>query len=234
MTTNHAALRAGAVPAVLVTAAVAFFLTNESTSAETVRAVAGTVAGWPAWAHEAVALVSEGGLVLLALLFGAAAWRGRARGERHVATVVVGGLGVGVALGASELLKASFAQDRPCRAVPGVQSLGDCPPVGDWSLPSNHATLAAALAAALIWTAPRWWPAAAALALPVAAARVALGVHQPHDVVDGLVLGAVVVSALVVLLRRPAVRGVARATRVPVLRLVLATTDPRADRGRRT
>jgi undecaprenyl-diphosphatase len=47
------------------------------------------------------------------------------------------------------------------------------------------------------------------VALLVGASRVALGVHYPHDVVDGLVLGPLVVLVAVLVLRRPAGRGVA-------------------------
>ncbi len=34
--------------------------------------------------------------------------------------------------------------------MPGLTALVECPPLGGWSLPSNHATLAAALAAAVL------------------------------------------------------------------------------------
>ncbi|MGY1739648.1 MULTISPECIES: hypothetical protein [unclassified Blastococcus] len=59
-----------------------------------------------------------------------------------------------------------------------------------------------------------WWAPPLAL---LAAARVGLSVHHPHDVVDGLVLGALVASALVVPLRRVATRWVTAAAGVPVL-----------------
>lgn len=140
---------------------------------------------------------------MLALLLAAAAWRRRA-GARPVATALLGGAGVLLALGVSESLKAALAQDRPCRTVPGLTALVECPPPGDWSLPSNHAVLAAALATAVVLLAPGWWRVAVPVALLVGASRVALGVHLPHDVVDGLVLGPVVVLAVVLLLRRPA------------------------------
>lgn len=222
MTTTWPAMRAGAVPALLLSAAFALLLTNDTTSPEAARSIAGTVADWPSWAHHAVTAVSEGGLVVLGLLLAIAGWRARSQGPRQVATAILGGAGVVLALAASEILKLLAAQDRPCRAVAGLDAVAACPPVGDWSLPSNHATLAAALAAALIWAVPRWWPLAASLALLVAAARVGLGVHYPHDVVDGLVLGSVVASALILLLRRPATRWAAAGRRLPVLRAIVS------------
>ncbi len=90
--------------------------------------------------------------------------------------------------------------------MPGLTALVECPPLGGWSLPSNHATLAAALAAAVVLLTPTWWPAVVSIGLLVGASRVAPGVHHPHDVVDGLALGPVVVVGVVLLLRRPATR----------------------------
>jgi undecaprenyl-diphosphatase len=222
MTTTWPTVRAPVVPVLLLGAAIGFVLANDTTSPDAARSFAGTVADWPAWAHDAVATVSERGLVVLGLLLAVSAWRARSRGPRQVATAVLGGTGVVLALAASELLKVLTAQDRPCREVADLDAVVPCPPVGDWSLPSNHATLAAALAAALIWSAPRWWPLVVSLASLVAAARVALGVHYPHDVVDGLVLGALVSSATVLLLRRPATHWVTAGRRVPLLRAVLS------------
>ncbi len=151
-----------------------------------------------------------------------------------MATALLGGLGVVLALSVSEVVKVLVAQDRPCRTVPGLEAVAECPPIGDWSLPSNHATLAAALATAVIWAVPRLWPLAVPAALLVAASRVGLGVHQPHDVVDGLVLGAVIGSAVIVLLRRTGTRLVATSSRLPLLRPVLtsAPAPTTADEGR--
>ncbi len=233
MTTNWVAVRSAGVPVLLLGAAAAFLMTNDTTSSDAARSAAGTVADWPSWASRLVKGVSEGGLVLLALLLAASSWRARSRGPRQVATAILGGVGVVVALAVSEVLKVLLSQDRPCRSVPGLEAVAPCPPIGDWSLPSNHATLAAALAAALIWTAPRWWPLASLLAVAVAASRVALGVHYPHDVMDGLVIGALVVSLLLVLLRRPATRLVVAASGVPRLRWILTAEQRRLSGSQR-
>jgi undecaprenyl-diphosphatase len=152
MTTMPAVARAAALPTALLATASVLLLTNDVPSSAAVRSAASTVAEWPPWARDAVVLVSEGGLVLLAALLGAAAWRARPAGPRRVATALAAAIGVVLALGASELQKALLAQDRPCRTVPGLRAVVECPAAGDWSLPSNHATLAAALAAAVIWT----------------------------------------------------------------------------------
>jgi undecaprenyl-diphosphatase len=205
MTAPATRLRPFLLPAALLGGAAALLLTNDVPSPELARATVQEVAGWPGWAHTGVELVSEGGLVALALLLAVAAWRRRARAA-SVATALLAGTGVVAALGVSEALKAAVTQDRPCRTVPGLTALVECPPLGDWSLPSNHATLAAALAAAVVLLAPAWWPAAVSVGLLAGASRVALGVHYPHDVVDGLVLGPVVVMVVAVLLRHPVTR----------------------------
>ncbi len=205
MTAPATRLRPFLLPAALLGGAAALLLTNDVPSPELARATVPAGAGGPGWAHTGVELVSEGGLVALALLLAVAAWRRRARAA-SVATALLAGTGVVAALGVSEALKAAVTQDRPCRTVPGLTALVECPPLGDWSLPSNHATLAAALAAAVVLLAPAWWPAAVSVGLLAGASRVALGVHYPHDVVDGLVLGPVVVMVVAVLLRHPVTR----------------------------
>ena len=205
MTAPTPRLRPFLLPAALLGGAAALLLTNDVPSPELARATVREVAGWPDWAHTGVELVSEGGLVVLALLLAVAAWRRRARAS-SVATALLAGAGVVVALGVSEALKTAMTQDRPCRTVSGLTALAECPPPGDWSLPSNHATLAAALATAVVLLAPAWWRVAVPIALAVAAARVGLGVHYPHDVIDGLVLGPAIVGGVVLLLHRPATR----------------------------
>ncbi|MGY1696059.1 phosphatase PAP2 family protein [Geodermatophilus sp. SYSU D00814] len=198
-------LRPFLVPAALLVAAAVLLVVNDVPGPDLARSVVRAVADRPGWVHRGVEVVSEGGLVALALLLAAAAWRRRTRVE-PVATALLAGVAVVAALGVSEALKAAVAQDRPCRTVPGLTALVECPPPGDWSLPSNHATLAAALATAVVLLAPAWWRVAVPPALLVGASRVALGVHLPHDVVDGLVLGSAVVLVVVVALRWPAVR----------------------------
>lgn len=109
--------------------------------------------------------------------------------------MVLAGVGTGVAYAVSEALKLVVDEERPCRAVRGVEAVADCPGVGDWSFPSNHATLAAALAVGLVVLRPRLTAVALPLAAVVAVARVAAGVHYPHDVLAGAALGAAVATA---------------------------------------
>lgn len=162
------------------------------------RDITGFARDTPGWAHSLAEHGTEGGLLLLMALLAAACWRtARQRGapgapDRKLALIAPGALVV--AYGLSELTKVLVREERPCRAVAGTgPALVPCPGSGDWSFPSNHATLALAAAAGvlLLWRAVAW------LALPVALltafSRVFLGVHYPHDVLAGGLLGAAVV-----------------------------------------
>ncbi|WP_422753834.1 phosphatase PAP2 family protein [Micromonospora sp. WMMD708] len=142
---------------------------------------------------------------------------GRALALVAPATVVL-------AYGCSELLKSLIDEERPCRGAVTILA-APCPPAGDWSFPSNHATIAGALATAVLLLSPRWGLLAAPLALLAAFSRVFVGVHYPHDVLAGLLLGLAVTllvglpaaRPLAELLRRhpgPATRGVDQGQRV--------------------
>ncbi|GAA3373931.1 phosphatase PAP2 family protein [Streptomyces sannanensis] len=162
----------------------------------------------PSWVQRLAEIWTEAGLLLFGALFVAAWWRSRRADSRAVALAVVAPLATAVAYVCSELLKSAVDEERPCRAVAGAAaSLVPCPPVGDWSFPSNHSAIAggAAVALALAW--PRIASLTVPMALLMAFSRVFVGVHYPHDVAAGLVLGAIVSFAAVRALTGP-VRGV--------------------------
>ncbi|MDT0267582.1 phosphatase PAP2 family protein [Streptomyces sp. DSM 44915] len=168
------------------------------------------VADTPSWFGHSLEIATEGTLVLLGLILLWVWWTAlRAGNAARAAGAIVVGFGMLAAYGLSETLKVLIEEERPCRAVPGANALAECPPVGDWSFPSNHSTLAVALGVGLAVLLPRL----AAVTLPLAALgallRVAVGVHYPHDVLAGATLGAAVVTAVLVLLGPPAVRPTA-------------------------
>lgn len=176
---------------------------TEGASATVYRSLARSVAGdWPAWAGTALEAASEGTLVLLVLLlFAAGLCSLRRRDAPGLAGVTLAAAGTVAAYALSQALKLLVDEERPCRAVAGALAVAPCPAPGDWSFPSNHATLAAALAVGVTLVRPRL----AALALPVAVAaallRVLVGVHYPHDVLAGAALGAgAVLTARILLL----------------------------------
>ncbi|WP_067226010.1 phosphatase PAP2 family protein [Streptomyces sp. NBRC 109706] len=171
------------------------------TSVDIYQSITERVADAPSWFGHLLELATEGTLVVLGLILLWVWWQGLREGNaRRVAGAVVVGIGMLAAYGTSEALKLVVDEERPCRAVPGAQALAECPPVGDWSFPSNHSTLAVALGVGLTILLPRL----AAVALPLAALgallRVAVGVHYPHDVLAGSALGASVAAAVLLLL----------------------------------
>ncbi|MFI5610700.1 phosphatase PAP2 family protein [Amycolatopsis sp. NPDC051903] len=96
---------------------------------------------------------------------------------------------VALALGFDTVLKALFAEVRPCRVVPGVRTLLPCDAPTDYAFPSNHTALVAAFAGAVLLVRRSWGWWATAFALLIGVSRVYLGAHYPHDVLAGLVVG---------------------------------------------
>ncbi|MER7077744.1 undecaprenyl-diphosphatase [Saccharopolyspora kobensis] len=177
------------------------------------------------------AVYTKLGLLVLGFLCLLAWWRARATGEpRAVAVSLLGPAAAVVAYALSELVKVLVGQDRPCRGLIAGSTVLTCPEVGDWSFPSNHATIAGAAAMALVLAWRRLMPWVVALAVLMAFSRVFVGVHYPHDVLVGLALGAVVVWLVVRLLSTQAERLVTHLQRHRALGRLLAaapgTTSP--------
>ncbi|WP_193777596.1 phosphatase PAP2 family protein [Streptomyces sp. BBFR25] len=160
---------------------------------ELYRDITGFARDSPGWTHGAMEVWTEAGILVFGALFVLAWWRARRGDTRAFAIAVLAPLATALAYVCSELLKSGFTEERPCRAVPGAAaSLAECPPTGDWSFPSNHATIAGASAVALLLVRRALVLLTAPLALLMAFSRVFVGVHYPHDVAAGLLLGAVV------------------------------------------
>lgn len=176
----------------------------------------------PSWVQSAVEVWTEYGLLLFGALFIAVWWRARGRhGVRPVALAVLAPLATAVAYVVSEAAKSAVDEERPCRAVAGAAaSLIKCPAYGDWSFPSNHAAIAGAAAVALALALPRLALLTVPLALLMAFSRVYVGVHYPHDVAMGLLLGASV-AALVVLSLTGPISAIIRAVRTSGVRTAL-------------
>ncbi|MBW4704193.1 phosphatase PAP2 family protein [Micromonospora sp. RL09-050-HVF-A] len=175
---------------------------------------------------------TEGVILLLGLLLVAVAVsRLRHADPWGRALALVAPAAVVLAYGCSEVLKSLVDEDRPCRGAVAILA-GQCPPVGDWSFPSNHATIAGALATAVLLLSPRWGLLAVPLALLAALSRVFVGVHYPHDVLAGLLLGVAVTLLLAPVTAR-AVAGTLRRRGVPAGREPVPTAPgPAAERDR--
>jgi membrane-associated phospholipid phosphatase len=173
----------------------------------------GVVAAYALWA----------GLVLLALLL-VGGWllaRRRDTAPQSVATAFLVGVGAVVALLANQAIGPNVGRLRPCRALHHVEVLLAC--AHDSSFASDHAMIAGAFAAGLLFLNRRLGTCATLLALLVAFSRVYVGVHYPSDVGAGLLLGAAIGSITVVALRRTPARAAEHLTRTPLRRLVVAS-----------
>ncbi|GAA4906735.1 phosphatase PAP2 family protein [Streptomyces coeruleoprunus] len=169
------------------------------------RAITDFAQGTPHWVHVFAEIGTDAGLLLFGLLFVVAWWRARPAGSRAMALAALAPVATAFGYVVSETLKSLIDEERPCRAVArAAKSIAECPPYGDWSFPSNHSAIAGASAMALIlaWRGIGWLTAP--LAVLMAFSRVFVGVHYPHDVAAGLVVGALAVVVFVRLLTGPA------------------------------
>lgn len=160
------------------------------------------------WAHGFMAAYALwGGLVVLALLVVGSWWilaRRALSPARAVATVFCAGLGALVALGTNQVISKAVAEARPCHALHHVEVLLSC--AADYSFPSDHAMIAGGLVAGILFLNRKVGAVALVVALLLAFARVYAGVHYPGDVVAGLLIGAAISVAIMVVLRPLATR----------------------------
>ncbi|MFD8690151.1 phosphatase PAP2 family protein [Streptomyces sp. NPDC059651] len=155
----------------------------------------------PAALDSAVRVWSDYGLALFALLMLASWWRSRTTDPARTAMALCTPLVVVAAYLVNDLFKSAFHEQRPCRTL-HVVTVEACPALGDWSFPSNHAAIAAAAATAIWLTDRRIGAVALAAALLMGASRVWVGAHYPHDVLIGLLAGALAAWPLAVAARR--------------------------------
>ncbi|MEH1012473.1 phosphatase PAP2 family protein [Micromonospora sp. CPCC 206060] len=172
-------------------------------SADWYREIVEFAEGSPPAVQWFAAHFTEASIVLLGLLLAVAAVRHLAAPTRGRALALAAPVGVLLAYGLSEGTKPLLDQERPCRAFGQLEIIAaQCPPTGDWSFPSNHSTIAGATAAAILLLSRQLGLIATVVAALAAFSRTFVGVHYPHDVLAGLLLGATVTALTVPLLAR--------------------------------
>lgn len=133
-----------------------------------------------------------------------------------LSSLVVAGLGTGIALVANMVATSTWFRARPYHALTEVHAL--VTPTAESGFFSDHTIAVTGCAFAALLVSRRWGLAAIATAVLVAVARVAVGAHYPTDV-----LTAALVTSLAIAVLLPA--------RPPIARLLTRALDrlPRRD-----
>jgi membrane-associated phospholipid phosphatase len=141
-------------------------------------------------------MYAKDGIVLFAALLLVAWLSGRTSTMpvRSVAKAIWAGAGALVALVINQPLGSAIGRTGPYATISNMHLLVD--KTRDFSFPSDHATVAGAVAAGLFLANRRLGLIAIIAATAMAFARVYVGAHYPGDVAAGLVFGACVTTAL--------------------------------------
>lgn len=158
----------------------------------------------PALLNDVITAWSTYGLGLFAVLMAVAWWRARRADAPVMARTLAVPLVVVAVYGVDMVLKALVHEDRPCQSLAGSFTLESCPAPGDWSFPSNHSVIAFSAATALWLVDRRLGMVAMPAAVAMAASRVWVGAHYPHDVLVGALAGIVLAIPLTLLATRAA------------------------------
>jgi undecaprenyl-diphosphatase len=148
-------------------------------------------------------------------------WQARRVSARAALIALAVPVIVVVAYAVNSVFKALVREDRPCQSL-HVKTLEACPAPGDWSFPSNHAVIAAAAAVALLFVSRRLGTVAVVAACAMAVSRVWVGVHYPHDVMAGVLVGTLIAMLLTAALHRAPEALAHRLTGSPLKPLLVA------------
>jgi membrane-associated phospholipid phosphatase len=179
------------------------------------------------WLHAPMTAYAKYGLLIFAGLLLIGWWVARGRPAKVMAAALLAPVATVVAVGLNQPIIKSVAETRPYVVHPGALVLVSR--TSDPSFPSDHAAMAGAVAAGLLFVAWRLGLVAAVCALVMAFARVYVGAHYPHDLLAGLAFGAAIAGLVWLLLRVPVTRIVEhlRGTRVlPLLGVVSGAATP--------
>ncbi len=179
------------------------------------------------WMHTATLGYAGFGVVLFALLLLAGWWLARRHGAGMTAAVWAP-IGTLLAVAVNQPIVAAVNEPRPYTSVPHILVLSA--PSADPSFPSDHATMAGAVAAGLLLVNRRLGLLAMVAALAMGFARVYIAAHYPQDVLAGYAVGAAVTLLGYAVARAPLSWLLDRLLRTR-LRPLLQTSPRTADRA---
>ncbi|WP_329459098.1 phosphatase PAP2 family protein [Streptomyces sp. NBC_01497] len=182
------------------------------------------------WLNEPVALWTNAGLAVFAVLMVIGWWSARRRGARAMTLALAAPVSVAATFAVAEVVKKLVTEVRPCYSLPHDFFVEACPVRGDYAFPSGHSTTAFATVAALWLLDRRLSAVAAVFALLEGFTRVYVGAHYPHDVLGSALLSLPLAYVASRLLARTATPLVARLGGGP-LRPLLASGAPDAAPG---
>jgi undecaprenyl-diphosphatase len=174
------------------------------------------------WLHGLLALYASDGIMVFAGLLIAGWWIARRYGDpTMMAAALWAPLGTLLAVAVNQPIVALFHEQRPYESLTGILVLAT--PTTDPGFPSDHATMAGAVAAGLFLVNRKLGAVAALAALLMAFSRVYIAAHYPLDVAAGLLVGAAVTLAGWALLRRVLISVVERVRDTRLRPLIVAT-----------
>jgi membrane-associated phospholipid phosphatase len=172
------------------------------------------------WLHGPMSAYATHGIVLFAALLAAGWWIARGHGSAVMAAALWAPLGVLLAVAIDQPIVHAVGQPRPYAVLPHVLVLAHR--AADPSVPSDHATVAGAVAAGLFFVRHRLGLVAAAATVLMGVSRVYAGLQYPSDVLTGLLLGAIVTTLGFVLAKGALVSVVTRLRTTRLRSLVAA------------
>jgi undecaprenyl-diphosphatase len=152
------------------------------------------------WLHGLMLGYADYGVLLFAALLAAGWWIARERGA-GMAAALWAPLATLLAVAVNQPIVAAVGEARPYTVLPHLLVLAS--PSADPSFPSDHATMAGAVAAGLLLVDRRLGLLTVVAALFMGFARVYIAAHYPQDVLAGFAVGAVTVLVGYALVRRP-------------------------------
>ena len=176
------------------------------------------------WLHgPAVAFATYGAALFAVLLLAGWMLARRDHGVRMMARALLAPVGMLVAVAANQPIVHAVDEPRPYTRLPHALLLVHRSV--DASFPSDHATMAGAVAAGLLLVCRRLGAIAVAAAVLMAFTRVYVGAHYPVDVLAGLAVGAAVAVLVNLAATTPVARLVTRMLSTPLRPLL---TDERS------